>query len=637
MSRHPSIGHRRFGYIALAIALALLASTSIVSFAPADQITGTWTVRFQDANGDRFPSRLARGLTFDQDPDGNFSFREIGPNGTTPPFPALYTNLSGQLTANLDNFEPGGIDPMLRMRAEAALGGRKIKIYTSGQPGPNFPNYPLPGTLYESIGDVVPNQNANFAATDDLPGNFNFIGGAFAAMDGLVTGMRYAEYLGARNSFIDVIYPSAAAQTFVQRSATTIVDGTPQYRMHIVDSNVFDWDVLLHEYGHTVAYGNNFDASSGGQHVVNQATNIYLAWSEGFANFYQTAAQDWENRQAGNARLPNVRERAGAASPTIRSSIDTFIDDGQDLQYSLETRKTYSTISAPITKSPEALGPRGEMAVSRILWDLLDGTGGAEGRKDEVTLGHKDTFSLMKTVVNPNSPTELQHGPTTIRELEQNCANLAGEDNVYHAQLGAIFAEHGVAPEAIRAGATATTGLAIGPPPPDFDVDPDYTVPVADKNNPFVFEFFKQRSQPQDEDQRFEKYHIQFFKEDFELSPVIPVPDDVGPTDDTVLYHDRELLFSIDMGMGDANGAAEELRQFKPTLADWQTLFNLSGGTLQDPATIWWNVVGLYPEDAGSMWGNALSFTVAVPEPATISSAILIMLGIATVRRGRTL
>src|SRR4029079_7201397 len=100
-SRRLSIGNRRLSGIAFAIALALLTSTSIVSLAPADQITGTWTVRYQDANGDRFPSRLARGLTFDQDPDGNFSFREIGPNGTTPPFPARYTNLVGQLTANL--------------------------------------------------------------------------------------------------------------------------------------------------------------------------------------------------------------------------------------------------------------------------------------------------------------------------------------------------------------------------------------------------------------------------------------------------------------------------------------------------------------------------------------------------------
>src|SRR5262245_53023480 len=121
MNRHPLIGNRRLGGILPAIALVLGASTSFPSVVRADQISGAWTVRYQDANGDQFPSRLARGLTFDQDPDGNPTFREIGPNGATPPFPVLYTDLTGQLTANLDNFEPGGIDPALRMRAEAVL------------------------------------------------------------------------------------------------------------------------------------------------------------------------------------------------------------------------------------------------------------------------------------------------------------------------------------------------------------------------------------------------------------------------------------------------------------------------------------------------------------------------------------
>src|SRR6476661_6316958 len=194
MIRHPLIGKSRLDGTARTIVLVFLAFTSYVSLAPADQISGTWTVRFEDVNGDLFPSRLTRGLTYDEDPDGQSTFRQIGPNGATPPFPALYTGLNGQVTANLENFEAGGIDPALTIRAEAALGGRNVEVYTPVPAGPGE-NFDTPGTIYTSMSAALPNQNANFATNFDLDGNNTFEGGAFAILNGLVTGMRYAEYL----------------------------------------------------------------------------------------------------------------------------------------------------------------------------------------------------------------------------------------------------------------------------------------------------------------------------------------------------------------------------------------------------------------------------------------------------------
>jgi hypothetical protein len=170
--------------------------------------------------------------------------------------------------------------------------------------------------------------------------------------------------------------------------------------------------------------------------------------------------------------------------------------------------------------------------------------------------------------------------------------------------------------------------LPSQPGPDLFDLDPDYSVPVADPYNPFVFDFFQVRSPSPDE--IFNDYRIQFFRELPVLSPHFPTPGDAGPPDSDLTLNARALILSLDMGLGDFSGIDPELRSFQPSLLDWKNLITLSGGTSLQSATIWWNVVALTsPGELDGSWGNALRFVVGVPEPSTFALVMFVTISFA--------
>jgi hypothetical protein len=59
-----------------------------------------------------------------------------------------------------------------------------------------------------------------------------------------------------------------------------------------VDSDEFDDSVILHEYGHLVAAAFSRDSSSGGIHILGDALDPRIAWSEGWANFFSSAVRN---------------------------------------------------------------------------------------------------------------------------------------------------------------------------------------------------------------------------------------------------------------------------------------------------------------------------------------------------------
>src|SRR2546427_5497337 len=59
-----------------------------------------------------------------------------------------------------------------------------------------------------------------------------------------------------------------------------------------VDSDEFDDSVILHEYGHLVAAAFSRDSSPGGIHVLGDALDPRVAWSEGWANFFSSAVRN---------------------------------------------------------------------------------------------------------------------------------------------------------------------------------------------------------------------------------------------------------------------------------------------------------------------------------------------------------
>ena len=106
-----------------------------------------------------------------------------------------------------------------------------------------------------------------------------------------------------------------------------------------VDSDEFDDSVILHEYAHMLAVRFSRDDSPGGAHGVGDILDARVAWSEGFANFFSSAARnDAIYRDSNGANGINV------------------------LRYDLEDN------SPP----GDQAGYWSEASVQSLLWDLID-------------------------------------------------------------------------------------------------------------------------------------------------------------------------------------------------------------------------------------------------------------------------
>ncbi|MHA3702884.1 hypothetical protein ACXR2U_11970 [Jatrophihabitans sp. YIM 134969] len=163
---------------------------------------------------------------------------------------------------------------------------------------------------------------------------------AFGVTDALVTGVRYAARLGVTMPALSVSFPDAKGT-----NATAAL-----LRVQRLDQ--FDWDVLLHEYGHAVADALGVDKSPGGTHGFGQNVaepprskleGLRLAWSEGFATYFSLTAQDV----------------LGASSQHVPGAGDDFFDDTQDASSHVAIGTDVGIISA---------GEDDELSIARSLW-----------------------------------------------------------------------------------------------------------------------------------------------------------------------------------------------------------------------------------------------------------------------------
>jgi Big-like domain-containing protein/pre-peptidase len=108
------------------------------------------------------------------------------------------------------------------------------------------------------------------------------------------------------------------------------------------DSDAFDDSVLIHEYGHLAAALYSNDDSPGGAHTIGDALDLRLAFSEGWADFFTCAVRGTRFYVDTNAGIPLIFE---VATPQVTGAPGTATD-----------------------------GPENELAVSAILWDILNST-----------------------------------------------------------------------------------------------------------------------------------------------------------------------------------------------------------------------------------------------------------------------
>ncbi len=253
----------------------------------------------------------------------------------------------------------------------------------------------------------------------------------------------YADLQGGEPEFLRVIYPTDARTSM-------FLDG----RLHILRLDRWDWDVVLHEFGHHVADQHGIDRSPGGDHstdenlseikdqwgnILGKDIGIRLAWSEGFATYFSISAQ----------RAMHL-DRLGI--PFVG---DAWYSDTEDLNFE------YS-----LKPADGSLGEDNELTVSRFLFDLFDGVTGWEG--DAVALGDRGVWEMLTTA----HPTTLSEAITAL---------LQGQPAAEQVKIGALAGRHGVAPTLLPPaidGEVPTFRWAANGGGPDFP------------NNRFVVHFY---------------------------------------------------------------------------------------------------------------------------------------------------
>jgi len=115
------------------------------------------------------------------------------------------------------------------------------------------------------------------------------------------------------------------------------------------DTDEYDDPVVAHEFGHFVSSVYSRDDSPGGQHFLNDNTqDIRLAWSEGWGDFFSSAARN---------------------DPLYVDTIGTGSTAAANLSFNLED---LSTVMNGINLETDSVYTTNEISVAAVLWDILD-------------------------------------------------------------------------------------------------------------------------------------------------------------------------------------------------------------------------------------------------------------------------
>lgn len=132
------------------------------------------------------------------------------------------------------------------------------------------------------------------------------------------------------------------------------------------DTDEYDDDIILHEFGHFAAANFSRDDSPGGDHTLGDNTeDIRLAWSEGWAHFFSSAVRG----------VPNQTD-------TILNTASTFEIEGPSLfgsNINLDSLGIYTT---------------SEISVATVLWDIFDNTNTNE-TFDALSLGINSIWDVL--------------------------------------------------------------------------------------------------------------------------------------------------------------------------------------------------------------------------------------------------
>jgi len=218
--------------------------------------------------------------------------------------------------------------------------------------------------------------------TNGFFGSVSFAGGAFNILDVTIGGMTFVKTRWGRDlPDLQTAWQDSQFQglgTFFSPPLNLIhVKGTV-----LNDSDEYDDDIILHEFGHFVMHSLSTDSSPGGTHYINGNTqDTRLAWSEGWANFFSGLVRDAD--PGGFSNVSGVRA----------SFVDALFTEKQAravrFAFEMQTPQAYvpddqTPANDPVSVTPELFKDRvkygtSEVSVAAALWDIYAGVGAVPG------------------------------------------------------------------------------------------------------------------------------------------------------------------------------------------------------------------------------------------------------------------
>jgi hypothetical protein len=333
-----------------------------------DQIQIIGSFVFQNYDGVWLPGKLIQAEFWDADSSGGDD-----PLGTT--LVSSNGSFSSSPISNIDD-EGGGQDVYVRFKT---TDGAHVSVVDNSE------------AIWYCT--TIPTRN-------DVPdgwvdfGNQSYSGtykGAYEIFDYLENGHAYWEGQGYDHGLATCIWPDSG----------TYVEGSNGYRIHIVDGDEMDEDVILHEYGHSIMYGiyGSFPPDAGGSHYWTGHYNEELALSEGWATY---------------------------ASCIV--SNDQFYDDTTDVIIHINVENA----SDGSEWDGGGNGEDTESAVCGLLWDIYDAH---NDNRDTISDGPVNIFDVFRYYTTGG------HKTYTVHQFWDGWFGR-GHDEIE--KINATFFDHGI-------------------------------------------------------------------------------------------------------------------------------------------------------------------------------------------------
>lgn len=332
------------------------------------------------------------------DENGNYC---VQANGVPPGFPTVYPRVATR--TDPDRFKIAVVNsinsspPSLYSRLGTSLNGTVPGIYRR--------DIPIP--VLADLGSGV----------------FFSLSGAFNIMDVATRGAEHAIEMAGRPPSAELLIGWTPGTVFGSGTlGTYFVGDDPTQRLAGIelsggaggsdpdsgDHDEFDDDVILHEYGHFVAYSFSKPAEAGGAHYLNDSTqDIRLAWSEGWATFLSAAVRNspvMVNTRGGDPGHPE-----------------------HDFSYAFDIERPHSDVLSNLRPIPTPLEEHGvyttsEVSVASVLWDLYDAR---NETGDRYTLGLRGVWDVFARLVSAPSNVSLETFADFFASTGYGMPNLA--------------------------------------------------------------------------------------------------------------------------------------------------------------------------------------------------------------------